>query len=186
MTNIDHPKFHTFLEDLQVVLDDSPDEKSILSKGGSLLQNLIAVDDWLPADYAQPDPERYRQYCLHVDPAERFSVVSFVWGPSQKTPIHNHIVWGMIGMLRGAEYSQGYQQQSDGTLMSEGAPVLLKQGDVDAVSPSIGDLHAVSNAFEDKSSISIHVYGADIGKVQRAVFQLDGTSKLFISGYSNV
>jgi len=34
-------------------------------------------------------------------------------------------------------------------------------------------------------SISIHVYGANIGAVRRAVYQPDGSEKLFISGYSN-
>ena len=30
----------------------------------------------------------------HVDARERFSVVSFVWAPGQKTAIHDHTVWG--------------------------------------------------------------------------------------------
>jgi predicted metal-dependent enzyme (double-stranded beta helix superfamily) len=64
-------------------------------------------------------------------------------------------------------------------------PVRLEQGTVEAVSPDIGDLHAVSNAFDDRASISIHVYGANIGKVERSIFQLDGSTKTFISGYSN-
>ncbi|MGB8971431.1 MAG: cysteine dioxygenase, partial [Pseudomonas capeferrum] len=33
--------------------------------------------------------------------------------------------------------------------------------------------------------ISIHVYGANIGAVNRAVYLADGTEKPFISGYSN-
>ncbi len=65
-------------------------------------------DDWLPEDCARPDPQRYQQYLLHVDSRQRFSVVSFVWGPGQITPVHDHRVWGLIGMLRGAEYSQPY------------------------------------------------------------------------------
>jgi predicted metal-dependent enzyme (double-stranded beta helix superfamily) len=185
MTTTDHPRFRTFVENLRILIEDSPDEETVLRKGGILLQALVQVDDWLPEIYAKPDSEHYQQYLLHSDEADRFSIVSFVWGPGQKTPIHNHTVWGMIGILRGAEYSQGYRQNPNGTLVPEGEAVLLKQGEVDAVSPQIGDLHAVSNAFEDKTSISIHVYGANIGKIQRAVFQIDGTSRLFTSGYSN-
>ncbi len=66
---------------------------------------MIRHDDWLPAAYAAPDPARYRQYLLHCDSAERFSIVSFVWGPGQLTPIHDHTVWGLVGVLRGAEIS---------------------------------------------------------------------------------
>jgi predicted metal-dependent enzyme (double-stranded beta helix superfamily) len=185
MTNIQHPRFSAFLAGLQPLIDAGAPEPEILSKGSALLKALVAHDDWLPAEFAIPDPARYTQYLLHADPQDRFSIVSFVWGPGQKTPIHNHTVWGLIGMLRGAEYSQGFEQQPDGSLAPEGAPVRLEQGAVDAVSPDIGDLHAVSNALQDRASISIHVYGANIGKVQRAIFQTDGSTKTFISGYSN-
>jgi len=185
MTNISHPRFSAFVAGLQSLIDAASAEPEILSKGSVLLKELVAHDDWLPPEFAVPDPARYTQYLLHADPQDRFSIVSFVWGPGQKTPIHNHTVWGLIGMLRGAEYSQGYEQKTDGSLAVEGAPVRLEQGAVEAVSPDIGDLHAVSNVFDDRASISIHVYGANIGKVERSIFQLDGSTKTFISGYSN-
>ncbi len=88
-------------------------------------------------------------------------------------------------MLRGSEYSQGFQRSSDGALIAEGKRIQLKPGQVESVSPKIGDIHQVSNAFDDQVSISIHVYGANIGAVRRAVYQPDGSEKLFISGYSN-
>jgi predicted metal-dependent enzyme (double-stranded beta helix superfamily) len=185
MTNVRHPRFTTFIDLIERLVDDAPGEPTILEGGSALLRKLIAHDDWLPEAYATHDPKGYTQYLLHVDPRERFSVVSFVWGPGQKSPIHNHTVWGLIGVLRGSEYSQGYVQQPDGSLLEAGSPILVHEGSVEAVSPSIGDLHAVSNALTDRTSISIHVYGADIGKVQRTIFQLDGTTKSFISGYSN-
>jgi predicted metal-dependent enzyme (double-stranded beta helix superfamily) len=56
---------------------------------------------------------------------------------------------------------------------------------VAAVSPTIGDIHRVSNAFSDCTSISIHVYGANIGAVHRWVYAEDGSRKPFVSGYSN-
>ena len=94
-------------------------------------------------------------------------------------------MWGLIGVLRGAELSQGYRFAGPTKLVPAGAPVRLEQGAVDAVSPSVGDIHRVANAFDDRTSISIHVYGADIGKVQRSVYLEDGTRKPFVSGYSN-
>ena len=70
-------------------------------------------------------------------------------------------------------------------MLPAGAPVRIDPGHVEAVSPRIGDIHQVSNAFDDRVSISIHVYGANIGAVNRAVYLADGTEKPFISGYSN-
>jgi 3-mercaptopropionate dioxygenase len=167
------------------LLDGSPSEDDLLRDGGELLRGLVEIDDWLPARYAQPAIDRYSQYLLHADSSERFSIVSFVWGPGQTTPIHDHTTWGLIGVLRGAELEQHYIRSTDGTLAEDGGLHRLEAGEVDAVSPRIGDLHRVSNAFNDRASISIHVYGGNIGGVRRSVYQQDGTSKTFISGYSN-
>jgi predicted metal-dependent enzyme (double-stranded beta helix superfamily) len=186
MTQARHPeRLRAFIGALAELIDSNPREGDLLHRGGKLLGQLVSHDDWLPEDFARPDPERYQQYLLHVDSRQRFSIVSFVWGPGQSTPIHDHRVWGLIGMLRGAEYSQGFQRNSDGALITDGSRVQLRPGQVEAVSPKIGDIHQVSNAFDDQVSISIHVYGANIGAVRRAVYQADGSEKLFISGYSN-
>ncbi|UQP02482.1 cysteine dioxygenase [Burkholderia multivorans] len=174
-----------FVDGLRALLASGADEARIVDEGRALLAALVARDDWLPDAFAQPDPERYRQYLLHLDPDERFSVVSFVWGPGQSTPIHNHTVWGLIGMLRGGELSQPYRLDEGGRPVPAGDATRLRPGDVEAVSPRIGDIHRVTNAFADRVSISIHVYGANIGKVERAVFLDDGTVKPFVSGYSN-
>ncbi|WP_434771609.1 cysteine dioxygenase [Pseudomonas entomophila] len=174
-----------FIDRLATLLDAQPDETTLLDRGQGLLADLVRHDDWLPEDLAQPDPERYRQYLLHCDSRQRFSVVSFVWGPGQRTPIHDHQVWGLIGMLRGAELSQDFVHDDHGGLVPDGAAIRLVPGQVEAVSPRIGDIHQVSNAFTDQVSISIHVYGGNIGAVRRAVYAPDGSARPFISGYSN-
>jgi predicted metal-dependent enzyme (double-stranded beta helix superfamily) len=166
------------------LMDQRPDEPRVLEEGGALLRRLVARDDWLPDAFAQPHPDRYQQYLLHADSTERFSVVSFVWGPGQVTPVHDHTVWGLIGMLRGAEYSQGYREE-DGLLWQQGAPLRLDPGDVEAVSPTVGDVHRVRNAYDDRVSISIHVYGANIGAVRRHTYPEGGGRRAFVSGYSN-
>jgi predicted metal-dependent enzyme (double-stranded beta helix superfamily) len=178
-------RLRSFVVQFEQLVGRAPKESDLLREGAALLGDLVRTDDWLPARYAEPAADRYRQYLLYLDPAERFSVVSFVWGPGQTTPIHDHTVWGLIGMLRGSETEQHYTRLSDGTLAPEGEPHRLLPGAVDAVSPRMGDLHRVSNAYEDRTSISIHVYGANIGAVERAVYQPDGTRTNFISGYSN-
>lgn len=160
-------------------------EESIIQSGSALLARLVSRDDWLPAAFAEPSPERYRQYLLHCDSAERFSVVSFVWGPGESTPVHDHRVWGLIGVLRGAERIERYERTSGGDLRQVGEASLLREGEVDAVSPRIGDIHRVSNGRADAPSVSIHVYGGNIGAVERATYAEDGKEKPFISGYAN-
>src|SRR5689334_14983972 len=103
-----------FITSLSALLDQCPDEARILQEGGALLAKLVERDDWLPDIYAQPHPLHYQQVLLHCDSGERFSVVAFIWGPGQRTPIHDHTVWGLIGMLRGAEYSQSFALDAQG------------------------------------------------------------------------
>ena len=181
----DTPRLLHFVTQLDDLLHRTSNEADILERGKVLLAQLIKQDDWLPEAYAQAHPERYQQFLLYADPDDRFSVVSFVWGPGQSTPIHDHTVWGLIGMLRGAELTQPFAKNSDGQWQASGEKMRLEPGQVEAVSPTVGDVHRVWNALPDQASISIHVYGANIGKVKRHVFHEDGTVKEFISGYSN-
>lgn len=162
------------------------DEAQMLARATPLMRTLVAHDDWLPEALAASHPQYYRQHLLYGDPLERFSLVSFVWGPGQKTPVHDHTVWGIIGMLRGAECAQRYTRSADGGLTAHGDEVRLEAGDIDKVSPQIGDTHLVRNAFADRVSISIHLYGGNIGRIDRHVFAPEtGEAKRFVSGYSN-
>lgn len=186
-STVDSPRFARFVQALTRLHDQgglSPDELALAAR--PLLAALVAQDDWLPDGCAQPDAQYYRQYLLHADPADRFSVVSFVWGPGQSTPVHDHTVWGLIGMLRGAERGERFEAaQPGGPLRSLGSQV-LHPGDVDHVSPSVGDIHRVSNLHADRVSISIHVYGGNIGRIERHVYDpATGASKRFVSGYAN-
>lgn len=178
-------KLREFVGNIAAIVESSPREPELLSRGADALRALVSVDDWLPDAYAQPSPERYQQFLLYADARQRFSVVSFVWGPGQQTPIHDHTVWGLIGVLRGAELAAPFAIGTDGRPQPAGDEVRLDAGDVEAVSPTVGDVHRVRNAFADRVSISIHVYGANIGAVRRSTYPPDGPPKPFISGYSN-
>jgi len=174
-----------FVTSFAELISGTSDESEILESGGALLARLVGHDDWLPDAFARPNPERYQQYLLHCDSRERFSVVSFVWAPGQGTPIHDHRVWGLVGVLRGAERVERFRRRHDGSLNQVGPAVNLYEAEVEAISPVQGDIHRVANALPDAPSISIHVYGGNIGGVERATYQADGTPKRFVSGYAN-
>ena len=174
-----------FVVAMTKLVGETSDEARLLEGARPLLAKLIADDGWLPEACAQPHPVYYQQHLLHCDPLERFSVVSFVWGPGQQTPVHDHTVWGLVGMLRGAERCQAYAREASGRWLPQGEELVLRPGDIEAVSPRIGDVHRVANALADRPSISIHVYGANIGAVRRHVFDPEtGEAKDFVSGYS--
>lgn len=178
-------RLRTFVQAMTRVVESHETESAILDSAQPLLSDLITHDDWLPEDFARPNPNKYQQYLLHCDPFERYSLVSFVWGPGQKTPIHDHMTWGMVGVMRGAEMCREFEHKA-GRLEQAGEH-RVGPGEIDLVSPNLGDVHVVSNANPGQVSISIHCYGANIGAVRRHVFAADsGAPAEFISGYSSV
>jgi len=178
-------RLRSFVTSFADLVADARDQDEILESGGALLARLVSRDDWLPEPFAVPRPERYQQYLLHCDSRERFSVVSFVWGPGQGTPIHDHRVWGLVGVLRGAERVEPYRRNADGSLEIAGPATILGETEVEAIDPRRGDIHRVANALADAPSVSIHVYGGNIGAIERATYDADGAEKPFISGYAN-
>ena len=180
-------RLRDFIQDFTRLIDlAGPDEERIFADGKTLLAGLVAHDDWLPDQFSQPHPDRYQQYLLHCDPLERFSVLSFAWGPGQSTPVHDHTVWGMVGVLRGAETCEEFAPGPAGQPLLAAGSHHLGRGAIDLVSPRIGDIHRVSNALADQVSVSIHVYGANIGRLERHVFDpSDGRPSRFVSGYVN-
>lgn len=185
--DLNHNRFRNFVARFTRLVESAGNnEAQIHHDGEALLADLVRNDDWLPDAYAQPHPQYYQQYLLYCDPLERFSVVSFVWGPGQKTPVHDHTVWGLLGVMRGAELCRRFDTPAPGTPMHDHPQQRLELGQLDRVSPTVGDIHEVANAYADRVSISIHVYGANIGAVKRHVYDAGtGTSKDFVSGYSN-
>ena len=168
------------------LVSKTQDEQVLLREGRALLAPLLADDGWLPEACAVLRPDRYAQYLLHADPLERFSVVSFVWGPGHRTPVHDHTVWGLVGMLRGAERCDEFHLDGPGAVpQATGRSHVMQPGDIEAVSPTVGDWHRVSSARPDGASISIHVYGANIGAVRRHRLDDAGRVVEFVSGYDS-
>jgi len=180
----DLSRLREFVRGMTALVERTQDEAHLLAGGREQLAALLAQDDWLPDAFAQPDPARYMQYLLHCDPLERFSVVSFVWQPGHATPVHDHTVWGLVGQLRGAERCDEYVADDAG-IRATGAHHVMRPGDIDAVSPTIGDWHRVSNASPGETAVSIHVYGANIGAVRRHRLGADGAVLDFVSGYDS-
>lgn len=181
-------RLRDFVTDVAVCMDDpqSSHEPWLLEQLTPKMAALVAHDDWLPQSMAEEGSPHYRQYLLYGDPRNRFSLLSYVWGPGQGTPIHDHTVWGVIGCLRGNEFAQKYEQSPSGRMVPLGKSQVFKPGEVTAVSPTIGDIHLVRNPSDSVTAISIHLYGANIGITERNVYaEADGRITKFKSGYSS-
>ncbi len=173
-----------FVSAMTILAGATTEERRLLADGRAHLARLLARDDWLPEAFAAPRQDRYAQYLLHADPLERFSVVSFVWSAGQSTPVHDHTVWGLVGVLRGAERCDEFHLQG-GQPVATGKQHVMQRGDIEADSPTLGDWHRVSHAWDGGPAVSIHIYGANIGAVRRHRLDASGAVLDFVSGYDN-
>ena len=136
------------------------------------LKPLLAADGWLAPEHRQPGADTYRQHLLHVSKSRRLSVVALVWLPGQRTPIHDHVSWCVVGVYRGVERETHYRLVERGgrrRLMTVGS-FEAHPGHVEALVPPGENIHSVAAAGSTKT-ISIHVYGADIERLGTSILR---------------
>jgi predicted metal-dependent enzyme (double-stranded beta helix superfamily) len=154
-----------FATDAQRLLDDP-------HAIGARLTALLAQDDWLAPEHRVPDRDHYRQHLLHVSPCRRMSIVALVWLPGQRTPIHDHVSWCVVGVYEGRERETRYRaiESAGQRCLEEIGSVDALPGHVEVIVPSTEDIHAVT-AVGDGPTISIHVYGADIERLGSSIYR---------------
>jgi 3-mercaptopropionate dioxygenase len=57
-------RLRRLVSDPTALANANADEAELLGRAGASLRNLVSVDDWLPPEFAEPDPVQYRQYLL--------------------------------------------------------------------------------------------------------------------------
>src|SRR3954447_19048234 len=88
--------FATFVRDADRLADDP---HAVAER----LRRLLTEDGWLAPEHRLASRKGYRQHLLHVSESRRLSVVALVWLPGQRTPIHDHVSWCVVGVYRGRE-----------------------------------------------------------------------------------
>jgi predicted metal-dependent enzyme (double-stranded beta helix superfamily) len=165
MTSRASDSLQAFAADAERLLDDP-------HAIGTRLGALLAYDGWLAPEHRVPSQESYRQHLLHVSPCRRLSIVALVWLPGQRTPIHDHVSWCVVGVYEGRERETRYRAvEVDGERCLEAVgSVDAQPGHVEVIVPSVEDIHAVT-AVGPGPTISIHVYGADIERLGSSIYR---------------
>lgn len=159
-----------FADRLTTLAGRTGEPDQLATAAGRLLGQVLGLERVLDPGEQEPDPHRYRQHILHVDPAGRFSIVALVWLPGQETPIHDHVAWCVTGVLTGSELEQHFEPtpgiSQPGALRLRGAH-LNEPGTISALPPG-QDIHRVCCTGGDKT-ISLHIYGADLSRVGSSI-----------------
>lgn len=167
-----------FIRDLEAAVRTERDQWRLVARVEPLVGRLVVSTDltWLKDEYRQPPKGKsgvaagYGQYCLYRRGTE-LSVVAFCWGPGQGTPIHDHLSWGVLGFVDGREKETRYRRTDDGASddraqLEEIGVCYTEHGRTSHVVTPARDIHKVENPGTTPS-VSIHVYGCDIGRQRR-------------------
>ena len=125
---------------------------------GEALRPFLGRPGLLTLEQEAGGASRYRTHLLHVPDDGAYSLVAAVWRPGQRTVVHDHIAWCVVGVHRGEEHEIRYRLV-DGHLVEDGHTV-GPCGEVTVLTPP-GDIHAVVNDGIAVAA-SLHVYGADL------------------------
>ena len=153
-----------------------------------LFVELLARRDWLPAEYQEDAPESgmgggIGQWLLYRSGDRSLCLFSLVVPPGSKTPIHDHLAWGVIGLYRGSQDEEFYRPGHGTIELTRRRP--LSPGDHYVLIPPADDIHCVRTTSPE-TSVSIHLLANDTGCVVRHAFdETTGEARPFRSGYVN-
>lgn len=136
--------------------DDAPAQRAHIAEG--LLRGALRDGMWLPGNVLESDPSHYRSRTLHVDREAGITIRVLAWRRGQRTPIHDHVAWCVIGVYSGCERELRYSaMDAQGTTrLLVAADHAMRAGQTAVLLPP-DDIHEVSCLTDD--AVSIHIYG---------------------------
>jgi predicted metal-dependent enzyme (double-stranded beta helix superfamily) len=165
-----------------------------LRAGGDVQAAIAQLTGEFASRWAMPDP-RYMQlqpdapygsYLLYLSPGADLCIVLDVFMAGQAAVTHNHCCWGVFTCLEGTERERLYDAPPDLSAPPvETVARLRPPGVVTLAAPAPNAFHQVECA-QGARSVSLHLYGADIGAIRRQKWDdAAGAYVDFRGGYSN-
>jgi 3-mercaptopropionate dioxygenase len=186
---LDSPVLRDFLAAVREAIEGAGSPEEACDAIRPRFADLLADDDWLPAEYQAPVPGSgmgggIGQWLLYRAGDGSLSLFSLVVPPGSATPVHDHLAWGLVGLYRGTQDEDVFAERDGGLELVESRE--LVRGDFYALIPPQDDIHRVRTTSEEPS-VSIHLLTNDTGCVWRHTFDPEsGEQHPFRSGYANV
>ncbi len=176
----------TFIDDVARVVATTDDQYEITERVAKRLSALLDSDYRLPPEVTRPSDERHVNYPLYIAPGNGWCLACVVWNIGQRTPVHGHETWGVVGIYSGAEREFRYAKPTaaeSGRPLTPAGEHVWERGQVTVCCTTDDDVHAVA-AVGDVPTVGIHVYGADIGTIERRSYDpATGAVRTFVSGW---
>jgi predicted metal-dependent enzyme (double-stranded beta helix superfamily) len=186
---LDTPVVRAFVADVRAAIREAESPEAACAAIRPRFAALLADAGWLPATYQEGDPDSgmgggIGQWLLFRAADRSLTLFSLVVPPGSRTPVHDHLAWGLVGLYRGTQDEEIYAEDEDGLALVERRA--LEPGDFYALLPPRDDIHRV-HTTSPETSVSIHLLTNDTGCVWRHTFDVEsGERSPFRSGYVNV
>jgi predicted metal-dependent enzyme (double-stranded beta helix superfamily) len=119
----------------------------------------------LPERFRQSSGDSYARRLLHRAPGDAYTVVVMAWGPRQHTELHDHAgIWCVECVLEGQLDVRQYdlvEQHGDRYRFVERKQVRAGVGEAGCLIPPF-EYHVLGNALDDRTTITLHVYGGEM------------------------
>lgn len=179
-----------FIVEVRTIVREGGSEQIVTDKVASRLRTLLQERDILDPRYTRPrrGADHPVLYPVWVELDGSFSIASGVWNVGQATPVHDHGTWGVIATYQGVEHEVSFKPMvigGDVRLQETGARDVAERQLI-VCCTSDQDIHRVS-CGSDVPCVGIHVYGSDIGRIQRHQYDPEtGDVRSFVSGWTVV
>jgi predicted metal-dependent enzyme (double-stranded beta helix superfamily) len=181
-------RLRTFIHDVGLVVSSTDDEHEITARVAGRLSALLAGGYRLPPEVTRVSSVRHLTYPLYIAPDDSWSMASVVWDVGQRTDVHSHETWGVVGIYAGAELEIRYLKPTASTTSAPLTPAgetRWAPGQVTVCCTTDDDVHAVA-AVGSEPTIGIHVYGGNIAKIRRRSYDpATGEARWFTSGWDS-
>ena len=183
---LDTPTVRDFIADVRAAIAAAGSPAEACDAIRPRFAALLADPDWLPERFQQPNPESgmgggIGQWLLFRGEDRELTLFALVVPPESATPIHDHLAWGLVGLYRGTQDEEIYDDRVE--RIEQRA---LQPGDFYVLLPPRDDIHRVRTTSPE-TSVSIHLLTNDTGCVWRHAFdEQTGEASPFRSGYVNV
>ncbi|HEV7671700.1 MAG TPA: cysteine dioxygenase family protein [Thermoanaerobaculia bacterium] len=131
----------------------------------------------LPERCLRPQAERYARHLLHRSEELGYTAVVMVWGPGQRTGLHDHSgLWCVEGVVEGELEITRFERlgESGAFRFEECERIHASAGSSGSLIPP-HEYHVLANDSAEQAAITLHIYGGEMTTCSVFEPQADGT-----------
>lgn len=131
----------------------------------------------LPERCLRPEREKYARHLLHRSEELGYTAVVMVWGPGQRTGLHDHSgLWCVEGVVEGELEITRFERlgESGAFRFEECERIHASAGSSGSLIPP-HEYHVLANDSAEQTAITLHIYGGEMTTCSVFEPQADGT-----------